>query len=265
MPNSLCFPLSSGIASFMYLEKQAKYIYKEHLQPPDTRATSNTTHTDTKLLYYQTFKQPIGFYWLVCTSALMMVMVFVLATVTLQKLLSLRTVSDSNQTEVTKNEKELRKMCNTVLLSRVNQFYHPYYSMSAVSSPNSTSCPDTTRHSEELKTLKKKECVNQFQCFRNAKYHDVDLNIVHKPPRSKSSVIDGNRIDTRFPKVTSVSIQTGLSSIECARGKTQFATIGCSNWPVTKAVLPCSIPSSVGVSASASCEMGQQVWNGNVV
>ena len=77
----------------MYLEKQAKYIYKEHLHPPDIRETSNRTHTDTKVLYYQAFKQPIGFYWLVCVSALMVVMVFILATVTLQKLLSLRTAS----------------------------------------------------------------------------------------------------------------------------------------------------------------------------
>ena len=43
---------------------------------------------------------------------------------------------NESELKLTQNEKELRSMCNAVLLSRVAQYYHPYFSMSAVTSPN---------------------------------------------------------------------------------------------------------------------------------
>ena len=133
-------------------------------------------------------------------------------------------------------------MCNAVLLSRVAQYYHPYFSMSAVTSPNNKSCQDTKNHLEEVKVLMKQQKVGQLHCFKNAQTHNF-----YEQTGRKSS-----RIDSRFPRVNTVSIQTNssqnLSTIM------NYSTIGCSNWPISKAITPKSLSelSSMNVSASVS-------------
>merc|ERR1712110_115254 len=146
-------------------------------------------------------------------------------------------------------------MCNTVLLSRVAQYYHPYYSMSAVCSPNSKSCPDTTNHQEQVKVLRKQETVQRLHCFKNAQYYDVEMN---KPKSRNNSGNRNTRIDTRFPVgFSTVSIQAGLTTLPTVSATSfGFSTIGCSSWPITKAVTPTAISelSSMNLSNSVSRE-----------
>ena len=132
-------------------------------------------------------------------------------------------------------------MCNAVLLSRVAQYYHPYFSMSAVTSPNNKSCQDTKNHLEEVKVLMKQQKVGQLHCFKNAQSHFYEQGC------RKSS-----RIDSRFPRVSTVSIQT--NSNQNLSTFMNYSTIGCSNWPISKAITPKSLSelSSHNVSASVS-------------
>ena len=185
-----------GLAVVIHVEQQAKFIYQE----PSKMKNSGHKEDHERQAYYPSFRQPERFYWLICISSVMVIAVLTLFGIVLQKLFMLRSASDSKQSEMTNNEKELRSMCNSVLLSRVVQCYHPYYSMSAILTPESQTCKDKLAFDQEIKKLKQQQTVQQLHCFKNAYCYDVnDFNVEERRRNT--------RHDSRFPKITTV---TGL-------------------------------------------------------